>query len=164
MACTATTRRRPRLRIDRKLGRALAQPIKTSSATCWRRASRSRMAIPVDIACALGMRVVSIQSEAGGRLGQGNRHDSLRPPRANWAPLWATSVTTSSPTRWMRATRSRMAFPMGIACALKMRVGSICSEAGGRLGRCELHESRRQAPAFSAPILARSVTTLSPTR
>ena len=36
MACTATTRRRPRLRIDRKLGRAVAQPIKTSSATCWR--------------------------------------------------------------------------------------------------------------------------------
>ena len=77
MACTATTRRRPRLIIDRKLGRALEQPITTSSATCWRRASRSRMAFPVDIACALGMRVVSIQSEAGGRLGQGNRHDVL---------------------------------------------------------------------------------------
>ena len=42
------------------------------------------MAIPVDIACALGMRVVSIQSEAGGRLGQCNRHDNLRPPRENW--------------------------------------------------------------------------------
>ena len=39
MACTATTRRRPRLRIDRKLGRASAQPITTSSAICWMRAS-----------------------------------------------------------------------------------------------------------------------------
>ena len=99
MACTATTRRRPRLRIDRKLGRASAQPITTSSAICWMRASCSRVAIPVDIACSLEMRVASIQSEAGGQL-----------------------------------------------------------------GRCELHESRRRAPAFSAPILVRSVTILSPTR
>ena len=88
MACTATTTPPTRLRIDRKLGRASAQPITTSSAICWMRAWCSRVAIPVDIACSLEMRVASIQSEAGGQL-----------------------------------------------------------------GRCELHESRRRAPAFSAPIL-----------
>ena len=36
-------------------------------------------------------------------------------------------------------------------------MASIYSEAGGQLGRCELHKSRRRAPAFWAPILARSV-------
>ena len=65
MACTATTRRRPRLRVDRKVGRALAQPMKTSSATCWRRASRSRMAFPVDIACTGDAR--GLDSKRGGR-------------------------------------------------------------------------------------------------
>ena len=35
------------------------------------------MAIPVDIACALGTRMASIQSEAGGRLGQCDWHDGL---------------------------------------------------------------------------------------
>ena len=71
-------RRRPRLRIDRKLGRASAQPITTSSAICWMRASCSRVAIPVDIACSLEMRVASIQSEAGGQLGRCELHESRR--------------------------------------------------------------------------------------
>ena len=40
---------------------------------------------------------------------------------------------------------------MGTAGALEMRVGSIYSEAGGRLGRCDLRDSlRRQLEKFGA--------------
>ena len=46
------------------------------------------MAIPVDIACSLEMRVVSIQSEAGGRLGRCNLHNSLRRQLAKFGTIW----------------------------------------------------------------------------
>ena len=109
------------------------------------------MAISTGTVCALKMRVGSIYSEAGGRLGRCDLHNSLRLPLANLAPFWATSVTISSPTRWMRATRSRMALSMGIACAPEIRVGSTYSEANGRLGRCNLHNSLRLPLANWAP-------------
>ena len=120
-----------------------ATSVTISSPTRWTRATRSRTAISMGTAGALEMRVGSIYSEAGGRLGRCDLRDSLRRQLANLAPFGATSVTTSSPTRWLRATRSRMAISTGTVCALKMRVGSIYSEAGGRLGRCDLHNSLR---------------------
>ena len=46
-----------------------------------------------------------------------------------------------------------MALSMGIACAPEMRVGSTYSEANGRLGRCNLHNSLRLPLANLGAIL-----------
>ena len=46
-----------------------------------------------------------------------------------------------------------MAISMGMACALEMRVGSSYSEAGGKLGRCDPHDSLRLPLANLGAIL-----------